>query len=1342
VSPVRGRVAEVIVTVGGQRRRGSGYRVTTGAVLTAAHVVAGADSVSVRFEPDLPGEWTVAATDWRLDVESDLAVLIIVPRDSEELEPARFGRVGDRAAVLTVQAVGFPLWKMRDEDGTTYRDSAHVSGSLAVLSNWREGTLEVVVAAPGDVGADRSPWEGMSGAALWVGERIVGVVARHHPGDGPGRLAAARLNRALPLNLPADLPDVVAASAAGQVLTAYQELLSDIAPKRLYDRGDEIADLVRFCAGETPYRWFQAGPWAGKSALLAWFARYPPRGVDVVSFFITSRYAGQSDSDAYTEAMLEQLAALAGETAHDVVRSRARPGHLIRLLRQAARHSAQAGRRLLLVVDGLDEDTGGDRPSIASLLPADPPEGVRVLVASRPHPELPDDVPGDHPLRTVAPVELSRSSHAAYVGQLAKTELSRALRGSEIQRHVLGLITASGGGLTRADIVHLTKQPPYELDALFNGRLGRTVVSGHSSSSVQAQVLDRAEGLDRPLLDHSPAKVYLFGHETLRVMAEEQYGAGVEAYRDLIHAWADEHCERGWPADTSPYLLRGYTRMLADSGNLARLLALAVDRVRRARLLDVTGGDGLALAEIATATDLAAARSDFGALLLLAVARDDVAERNANIPVELPALWLTLGRPTRAMSLANGIANPDAQASALVLTAEAAYALGAPGTKRLVAKIERQASRLADRALRDRTLGALAVAAATAGRRKHPARLLAEVRDPRQRLLGEARCAMRAGDHARAEALVGELDNALPRIELLSELIAAVGGEEAVRLADIAERAVLELSNVLSEESLPSALPVAVARTGDPDRAERLLQKIWDLQTWTAAVVGLVRLAVDAGDRARVDRLVEIAEQVAGDGDTGRRAIDLLRHAEQIELGPAGGAWTPVETTVAVAEVYAAAGDLGRAMETVTGLPDQEVRDATLARLAPAVAVASGELLIEQIRDPAHRAQAGALVARAVAGRDPSLARELATAAEVEARQITDAARLSTLLVRLCEVMAERGDRARLDRLATAAERSTARIESPVARASVLTQLVETSWRAGDQARAERLADQTLELADGMAEIVGDLASTVATGDVAAAERVARRIQDLPARARALARIASTAGADRARELMRAAQQEAEHIEEPESRAETQAFIATEMARTGDFDRAAELAASIGNDRRWRPIATARVARELAKMPDRDRARDLIDLTRRQIVELDNPWFEKDADPVLAEAFAALGDYEEVRRFADDHRNSDPWNSDLWDQAWSTIGTGMARAGDVRRGELLVREIRDPVDRARALAAVAAATTNIDVTTRLAVELLTSEAWQEAAGLAARLTGSGITDVIDTVLARDDTVER
>ncbi|MFE2417340.1 trypsin-like peptidase domain-containing protein [Streptomyces hokutonensis] len=211
----RARVAELLVTHAGGRRRGSGYRVTTDVVLTAAHVLEGAASVQVRFEPDLPGEWTADALSWSADAASDLAVVTIAPRPGEPAPAdARFGRIGTRAAQLPLQAVGFPRWKLRGNTGagatgptgpaaaTWFRDSAHVVGSVALLSHWRERTLEIVVTArpallaPGTGGAV-SPWEGMSGAALWAEDRIVGVVTKHHPGDDLGILTAARFDLAL-----------------------------------------------------------------------------------------------------------------------------------------------------------------------------------------------------------------------------------------------------------------------------------------------------------------------------------------------------------------------------------------------------------------------------------------------------------------------------------------------------------------------------------------------------------------------------------------------------------------------------------------------------------------------------------------------------------------------------------------------------------------------------------------------------------------------------------------------------------------------------------------------------------------------------------------------------------------------------------------------------------------------------------------------------------------------------------------------------------------------------------------------------------------------------------------
>src|SRR5215218_10146249 len=67
--------------------------------------------------------------------------------------------------------------------------------SSRIRANRREGTLEVTVAPPErDPDPERSPWEGMSGAAVWSAGRIIGLVAEHHRADGLGRLAATRVD--------------------------------------------------------------------------------------------------------------------------------------------------------------------------------------------------------------------------------------------------------------------------------------------------------------------------------------------------------------------------------------------------------------------------------------------------------------------------------------------------------------------------------------------------------------------------------------------------------------------------------------------------------------------------------------------------------------------------------------------------------------------------------------------------------------------------------------------------------------------------------------------------------------------------------------------------------------------------------------------------------------------------------------------------------------------------------------------------------------------------------------------------------------------------------------------
>jgi Trypsin-like peptidase domain len=190
-----GRVAEILIALGPNEpgRRGSGYRVTTQTVLTAAHVVRDWSMVRVRFDADQPGAWFAEVTDLLVVPEVDIALLTIRPPDHSRVVPARFGLLSERDDEIPCSAVGFPLWKLRDSPGGWYRDSAHVVGSVALLANRREGSLEVRVAPPErDPDPEVSPWEGMSGAAVFCDGRIVGVISKHHRSDGLGRLAASR----------------------------------------------------------------------------------------------------------------------------------------------------------------------------------------------------------------------------------------------------------------------------------------------------------------------------------------------------------------------------------------------------------------------------------------------------------------------------------------------------------------------------------------------------------------------------------------------------------------------------------------------------------------------------------------------------------------------------------------------------------------------------------------------------------------------------------------------------------------------------------------------------------------------------------------------------------------------------------------------------------------------------------------------------------------------------------------------------------------------------------------------------------------------------------------------
>lgn len=506
------RLVEVIADRGSSGYRyGSGCIVAGKTVLTAAHVITGAAAVTVRDtrkraypatvdpafigDPDGPGP--------------DLA-LLQVDDLPDGYPPLGLGRVvrdsADTEVLERCHAFGYPGFAESAEPVAS-RDSVQAVGAIAPGSKLVRGLLSMIVSnepfTQGETGIALSPWSGMSGGPVVAGERLVGVVIEHllaegssaitvvpltaleadpgRPRWGPGVSDPAAWWTRLAVRGVTDLEPVRASSPTGSPggrrTPAYLAQVTRIAPAGLHERERELNELARFCTapGCTPYLWLRAPAWAGKSALLSWFVLHPPPGVQIVSFFVTARFASQDDRVAFADAVLEQVLALRGQPVPALLTDSTRDAHMLTQLSEAAAVCRARGERLVLVVDGLDEDRGTSGHSIAALLPARPVAGMRVIVSSRPNPPLPPDVREDHPLHDPATAEpLAPSQHAALTRDSTQGELKRLLADHSVDRDLLGFVTAATGGLTARDLAELTGQRPWQVEDRLRATAGRT----------------------------------------------------------------------------------------------------------------------------------------------------------------------------------------------------------------------------------------------------------------------------------------------------------------------------------------------------------------------------------------------------------------------------------------------------------------------------------------------------------------------------------------------------------------------------------------------------------------------------------------------------------------------------------------------------------------------------------------------------------------------------------------------------------------------------------------------------------------------------------------------------
>jgi hypothetical protein len=701
------------------------------------------------------------------------------------------------------------------------------------------------------------------------------------------------------------------------VMTRYIEQVRRIVPTELIGRETELAELRSFCtAAETAssYLWCLAPAWSGKSSLMSWLVTHPPQGVRIVSFFITARWAGQSDRNAFIDNVLEQLVTVLGKDMPTFLRESNREPHLLGLLTEAAEACAARGERLVLLVDGLDEDrgvtAGPDAHSIAALLPIAPAHGLRVIVASRPSPPLPGDVRADHPLRNPGVFwPLAAYRGASQVRDEMENELHRLLEGTAVEQDLLGLLTASGGGLTATDLAELGTA------GLSTWRIERNLraVAGRSFTR-------RGSVLAPGSLPDS----YVLGHEELHATAERMLGDGnLRRHRDRLHAWAEQYRDRGWPSSTPEYLLHGYHALLAQHDDLPRMIEYATDPARHDRQLSTGGTDRYAAVENIATQQMLVARTpvDPRAWVRLALHLDRVRNRGNGMPPAVSQGWAKLGQLDRAELLAREAVDSASLAYGLAGVAAEAWPRGdAARSRRLIAEVVAIAE-AEDRAFtRNHHVGALVWAASRADDWRVVEDALAGVSDPNillHALLVAAHTAAEGAETARALSMLLKASDLAEKsfdAHWKVEALASIANEAALAGARDGAKQFLRQAEALAGSSEPqqqvSAL-VMIARVA-------IASGVTDPWPTLAAAEQLAR-ADEQGDHAAA-ALASISIALSEMGDT-QRAVVVLDAAERALRGIDNKARRDGATR-AVVVAAVAAGLIDRALSTTAAIPD------------------------------------------------------------------------------------------------------------------------------------------------------------------------------------------------------------------------------------------------------------------------------------------------------------------------------------------------------------------------------------------------------------------------------------
>ena len=841
------------------------------------------------------------------------------------------------------------------------------------------------------------------------------------------------------------------ASQTRAVVADHMEVVRDIAPDPLEDRERELAELETFVRGSQD-TWYamEAGMISGKTALMSSFALNPPDGVHIVSFF-TRRIGGDgNDWRSFSFVAGAQLAGILGdeytERASDPASQDTEFRQLLRRASTACR-SDKNPRPLVLLIDGVDEDSYYERPdaaaakSILSLLPRRLPEGVKVMTASRPNPRPPEDIVCDSPRRVVSleasPIAQKKINHK---------DIDNFLN-SKYGVDIGAFLAACGGSLTVDELRQLIARRR-RLDAVPSGDIKACVERSPGRILMRVNV-----GFgDRPI----PS--YTLGHDAvlravLRELSPDLFGGdegvGDEAwwaesrervllpYYQDIRGWVKKCADRGWGCNTPNYLLSEscFELMLGDDKCDGSSVEIVFDRDRYNEVWRRSEQKSLVLRMIDRESfkmiGESCAEIPEGVMTFLygvAELRKLVVRASTYVP-GLPKLYVLYFNltPEAVLDMVLSIDSPKSRLNALVEIMKAAVECGRVHVflPFLPVVLESLAS---CRDFNDKVLRLLVDVLVSIGSAVNDSEVNGlESLDIERWVNGIQVYAHRGGGFLSLSSSLKGADEVSDDSRMIAPFYHAE--EVAERIEDSRERA--WALAVVAE---------ALARAGHADEALAAAERIEVPQE-------------------RVRALARVAEALARAGETDRArqvADNAASTAERIEASQER-AWALAR----VAKALARAGETDRARQvadnaasTAERIEKPWSRAWVLARVAGALARAGHAdealAMAERIEASQERVRVLARVAEALArAGEADRARQVADNAVSTAERIEASQERAWVLARVAEALAQVGETDRARQVADNAASTAERIEAPWLRTWALAEVAEALVQAG-----------------------------------------------------------------------------------------------------------------------------------------------------------------------------------------------------------------------------------------------------------------------------------------------------